>query len=103
MYFRAMNRQIEKLYQAAKKPYRRIIGLMSGTSLDGLDIALCKIYGSGSDSKLILEHFTTLDYPAEFRSQVRQVFAKREIDQQLLCALNATIGRTHGTMINSAL
>lgn len=82
---------------------RRIIGLMSGTSLDGLDIALCTIYGSGKESKLHLEKFTTLDYPADFRDQVRQVFAKREIDQQVLCGLHGQIGVLHGQMVNQAL
>ncbi|GHE29535.1 anhydro-N-acetylmuramic acid kinase [Sphingobacterium griseoflavum] len=98
-----MNTQIERLYQIGAKASRRIIGLMSGTSLDGLDIAVCKVSHSGSDSTLILEKFMTLPYDAIFRERVRAVFAKRQIDQQLLCGLHPYIGEVHATLINKAL
>lgn len=98
-----MNLQIEKLYHIARKEERNIIGLMSGTSLDGLDIAWCKLRRSGVDTELTLEQFVTLPYPESFRKQVREVFAKRAIDQQVLCGLNAMIGRLHGELVNQAL
>lgn len=102
-YFSTMNAQIERLYQIGKKQSRRIIGLMSGTSLDGLDIALCSISSSGIASSLVLEKFATLPYDRIFRERVRSVFAKRQIDQQALCGLNAYVGKVHAHMINQAL
>jgi len=99
-----MNPNLARLFRIAQKPERRIIGLMSGTSLDGLDVALCRIAGSGQGSiRMELERFATLDYSAGFRERIREVFAKRAIDQQALCGLNALIGLTHGNLVNEAL
>ncbi|MDM1296083.1 anhydro-N-acetylmuramic acid kinase [Sphingobacterium sp. N143] len=98
-----MNPQIEKLYQIALKKDRYIIGLMSGTSLDGLDIALCRIKNNGKNTQVQLDKFATMDYEDDFRAKVREVFAKRSIDQQLLTGLNAYIGIIHAGLINQAL
>ena len=98
-----MNPQIEKLYRIAQQKERRIIGLMSGTSLDGLDIALCHIGNSGQETRLFLENFISIPYEDTFRQYIREIFAKRQIDQQVLCGLHAYIGKTHGTFINRTL
>lgn len=98
-----MNTNIQKLYDIARKPSRKIIGLMSGTSLDGLDIALCEYTGAGLETEVKVLNFTTVDYPEEFKSEIRQVFAKETISFQQLCVLNPYIGNTHGEMINNAL
>ena len=98
-----MNNQIEKLYQISKKNNRLIIGLMSGTSLDGLDIALCEISGSGTDTALKLLAFDTFDYNEEFRNNIRKIFAKKIINQQDLSGINAYVGTIHAQLINDAL
>lgn len=98
-----MNPYIDKLYVIANKPRRLVIGLMSGTSLDGLDIALCRIAGSGTGTALELLRFDTKGYTDGFRERVRQVFARRTVDQQVLAGLHALIGQTHGALVNEAL
>lgn len=98
-----MNYQIKKLYNISAKNNRLIIGLMSGTSLDGLDIALCQINGAGFSTKLELLNFETFDYDDNFRVNIRKIFAKRQIDQQELCGINAYVGNVHAELINQAL
>ncbi|MBD1208715.1 MAG: anhydro-N-acetylmuramic acid kinase [Ignavibacteria bacterium] len=98
-----LSTNLESLLASAQKSERRIIGLMSGTSLDGLDIALCRISGSGSDTKVVVERFTTVAYSDEVKNAIRSVFAKEQVDFQHLTLLNAWIGRLHGQMVADAL
>ncbi|TAE34075.1 MAG: anhydro-N-acetylmuramic acid kinase [Cytophagales bacterium] len=98
-----MNPQIQQLYAIAQKPERRIIGLMSGTSLDGLDVALCRISGSGPATKVRIEHFQTVSYTDDLKERIRAVFAKSQVDFEHLCLLNPYIGRLHGQMVSDCL
>lgn len=98
-----MNANLELLYKIAQKPSRTIIGLMSGTSLDGLDVALCQISGSGEDTAVQLVQFDTVDYSEEIKSEIRSVFAKQTIDFQKLVLLNEWIGVLHANIILDCL
>ncbi|WP_029281859.1 anhydro-N-acetylmuramic acid kinase [Pedobacter sp. R20-19] len=98
-----MNKQIQNLYLRANKSERLIIGLMSGTSMDGLDIALCKVKGSGADTDIEVLEFKTGDFTADFRSKIKAVFSKKEVDLQLVCLMNELIANTHAQLINEAL
>lgn len=94
-----MNSNITRLNKIAGKKSRLIIGLMSGTSLDGLDVALCKISGQGRSTKVDLLNFQTVPYTKEAKSRVLEVFARKKIDFQSLCELNASLAVLHGNMI----
>jgi anhydro-N-acetylmuramic acid kinase len=98
-----MNKNLEALYRLAQKPTRHIIGLMSGTSLDGLDVAHCAVSGDGETTKVALLNFETVDYNDDIKNEIRKVFAQKRIDFQHLALLNAWIGRLHATMICECL
>ena len=98
-----MNKNISTLYQIAQKPSRKIIGLMSGTSLDGLDIVLCEIAGAGETTQVKVIEFDTVDYSEDIKSEIRSVFAKATIDFQKLVLLNEWIGVLHANMILECL
>lgn len=76
---------------------------MSGTSLDGLDVALCRLSGSGPTTNVVPEHFTTVPYDEGLKAEIRTVFAKKEIEFEQLCLLNPYIGRLHGQMVLDSL
>jgi len=98
-----MNPNIEKLYRIAQKPQRLIIGLMSGTSLDGLDVALCRFTGSGMHTKATVLQFETVAYDEDFKAEVREVFAKTSISLEQLCLLHPWIARRHAAIVNHCL
>ncbi|MFN8347880.1 MAG: anhydro-N-acetylmuramic acid kinase [Spirosomataceae bacterium] len=98
-----MNSNLKKLFEIAQKPTRRIIGLMSGTSMDGLDVALCHFKGSGSQTELKIEKFETIPFGEDIKEEIRRVFAKKEIDFQHLCLLNPWIGQLHGRLVLQCL
>ena len=98
-----MNSNLESLYKIAQKPMRTIIGLMSGTSLDGLDVALCQISGSGENTTVQLLQFETVNYTEDVKVEIRSVFAKQTIDFQKLVLLNEWIGILHADMILKCL
>ena len=98
-----MNQNIQNLYQIAQKSSRKIIGLMSGTSLDGLDVALCEISDSGENTTVNLLQFETVNYSEDVKTEIRKVFAKETIPFQHLALLNEWIGLLHATIILDCL
>ncbi|WP_035649255.1 anhydro-N-acetylmuramic acid kinase [Flavobacterium sp. ASV13] len=98
-----MNKNIKALYEIAQKETRKIIGLMSGTSLDGLDLALCEVSGEGENTVVKIEQFETIDYNEDIKTEIRKVFAKKTIDFQHLVLLNEWIADLHAGMINDCL
>ena len=98
-----MNANIAAIYRIAKKPVRQIIGLMSGTSMDGLDVALCEVSGAGVNTEVALKQFVTIEYTADIKNEIRKVFAKKNIDFQHLTLLNEWVGILHAEMVLDCL
>jgi anhydro-N-acetylmuramic acid kinase len=98
-----LNQNLQKLVTIAQKPAKLGIGLMSGTSLDGLDIALCQFTGTGLQTRFELLQFITVPYNDSFKAEIRSVFAKKQVDLEKVCLLNAYIGTFHGELILKAL
>ena len=52
---------------------KRVIGLMSGTSLDGIDAALVEVTGHGPSAKVRLERFLTVPFPPGVREEIEKL------------------------------
>ena len=101
-----MNIHLSRLHHIAQQPSRRIIGLMSGTSLDGLDVALCQLHGHGTTTRLELEQFATVPYDDEVRRRIRAVFAGGAaglVSLEHLTLLNPWLGALHADMVLACL
>lgn len=94
-----MNNSLERLYQISNKNKRLVLGLMSGTSLDGLDIALCSVEGNGLSTQLTLLQFNTVPFPYNLKEKIRAVFSKRQVDLEQVCLLNSYLGSYHADLI----
>ncbi len=69
-----------------------VAGVMSGTSLDGIDVALVHIDGSGVDSKVELIHFTTVPFCNDMKNDIQQALSIENSNVQLICSLNFKLG-----------
>ena len=98
-----LNNNLQKLFDIARKDEKLGVGLMSGTSLDGLDIALCRFSGNGMDTRFELLNFTTTPYSDRFKQKIKTVFAQKEADLEKVCLLNEYVGSFHGTLVLQAL
>ncbi len=68
-----------------------VIGLISGTSVDGIDAALVDISGTDLDLKIELLAGITYPYPAELREQILAVCAGESISMAELAELDDAI------------
>ena len=75
----------------AKDP-KTVVGLISGTSADGIDAAVVRVHGAGTSTRPELLHFTTVPYPAEERRELFALFSPQTGTVDRICALNYRLG-----------
>lgn len=69
----------------------KVIGLMSGTSVDGIDAALIEVSGAETDLQVKLLAGNTFAYPEELRSQILAAIAGEPISVAELAILDDAI------------
>lgn len=97
------NKNIQQLYNIANKKEKLILGLMSGTSLDGLDLALCTISGSSVNTVFELLCFETVVYDDDFKNELQSIFCQEQVSLEKVCLLNNYVAQIHSNIINQTL
>lgn len=70
----------------------KIVGLMSGTSLDGVDAALVEIHGTGTTLTCELIDCITGEFSEEFRQKLKFVMDESQPNLKQMCSLNFELG-----------
>ena len=81
----------------SKMPTHRVIGLMSGSSLDGLDIAYCHFEKNNSGWEFSIEKADCIAYSKEWTDRLS---AARTLDGRSLWQLHADYGHLLADMVN---
>lgn len=98
-----MNDSIRRLHELAARRTKNIIGLMSGTSLDGLDIALCEIRGAGRNTGVELKEFTTVAYPPPVKEKLKEIVSVESVSLEAVCLRNSWLGDYHADLVNQTI
>jgi len=69
-----------------------VIGLMSGTSVDGIDAALVEIQGSGESVQVNTLGYETYAYPASCRKRIFELFSPETGSVDKVCEMNFVLG-----------
>jgi len=80
------------IIELKKKDKKRVIGLMSGTSADGIDAALMEIKGDGLATRVKLIAFETYPYSESVRKKIFDLFSPETGTVDKVCHLNFVLG-----------
>lgn len=79
---------MKKLVELAEKKTKNVIGLMSGTSLDGVDVALVQIEGNGTFTKIKLVGFLEYPFPDGLKTKLLKNSVKETSNVEDISQLN---------------
>ena len=91
-----------RLAELAAKERRRVVGLMSGTSADGIDAVLVDLWGSGESTRYEILSFETTPLSSDLRREVFTLFAE-DASLDALCRVNFALGEAFATAALAAV
>lgn len=78
------------------------IGIMSGTSLDGIDVAIAKIEGSFTQTVIEPIAFETFLFDEKILKHIKKAISNNESSSELLCSLNFELGEAFAEAVIKA-
>lgn len=85
------------------KPSRLVVGLMSGTSADGIDAALTRITGFGSSTKVEQLGFFFLPFDKATRQAILEVCSGKSGGSREICLLGTHLGKLYAQAVRELL
>lgn len=76
---------------------------MSGTSVDGLDMAVCRFSGSGLYTKCEVLHFDSTPYTKEQRAVLLQLATSKDVGMEDLTLAHTQLAHWHAAMIRDKI
>jgi len=92
---------MKKLFDLSNKETKYIIGLMSGTSLDGVDVALVEVKNNWVDTKINLLGFIEYPFPTGLKTLVIRNSVKETSNVEDISQLNFLIPRIYAEAIET--
>ena len=80
-----------------------ILGMISGTSVDGIDAALVDIHGAPPDLDVSLRSFTCLPFTDKQRRQIFELFDPATAPVDKICQMNFAIGEWFAAAAQQAI
>ena len=94
---------MDALLDLHRQSPRTVVGLMSGTSLDGVDAALAHLEGSGPELTMEANAFVHVPYPSALQDLVRRNTEAASSSVQALTRLDARLAETYAEAVHRAL
>ncbi|HTJ27050.1 MAG TPA: anhydro-N-acetylmuramic acid kinase [Candidatus Limnocylindria bacterium] len=79
----------------------RIAGVLSGTSLDGIDVAICTLETHGDGVRIRCERFATIPFPDALRARIVAAYPPAPAGALEISALHAAIGTAFGDAVTT--
>lgn len=86
-------KMLSQLLWLQQKNPKKVIGLMSGTSADGIDACLVEITGNGVDTKINILDFETYPYHEATRNAILETCNPETGTVDKICQLNFYLGK----------
>jgi len=83
---------MKKLFALSNKNEKYVIGLMSGTSVDGIDSVLVKITGNYTNTKVEELAFENYPFDKNLRAQIFRLFEPETSSSKDICHVNFLLG-----------
>jgi anhydro-N-acetylmuramic acid kinase len=79
----------------------KIAGIISGTSLDGIDVAICNVVANGDGVRVACERFATIPFAEALRARIIAAYPPAHVSALEVSALHAAVGEAFGDAIRT--